>query len=94
MKTDFVCFDNGAVSSTAQVQSFESNLSGMFLDYPDVLTITDLCRALSIGHNAAYKLVNTGAIKCIRVGRSIRIPKVYLIDYLRENWYNSNATTD
>lgn len=57
----------------------------MFQEYKDVLTIKELCEALQIGYNTAYKLLQNGTIKNLKIGNAYRIPKIYLIDYvLRE----------
>ena len=49
---------------------------------PLVLSVPELAAVLHIGRNAAYDLVNTGKIRCIRIGKSIRIPQSALLDYL------------
>ena len=54
----------------------------MFNHYHDVLSVKELCEALSIGRNTAYALLRSGEIKSIRIGRKIKIPKIYLIEYL------------
>lgn len=50
--------------------------------YKDVLTITDIMEILHIGRNNAYKLVNSGAFRILKIGKQIRIPKVSLEKYL------------
>lgn len=57
----------------------------MFENYSDVVGVNELCDMLRIGKNTAYKLINTGEIISVRVGRCIKIPKVYIIDYCLEN---------
>jgi excisionase family DNA binding protein len=49
---------------------------------PDVLTVADIARVLRIGRNAAYRLVASGAIRSVRVGVAIRIPRSSLLRYL------------
>ena len=49
---------------------------------PDVLTVSELAKYLQIGRNQAYALIQSGAIRSIRIGRAIRIPKSAVIDYL------------
>lgn len=51
-------------------------------NYPLVLTVPELADVLHIGRNATYDLVNSGEIRCIRIGRSIRIPQSALLEYL------------
>ena len=54
----------------------------MLNDYPDVLTVEQLSEILGIGINAAYRLVTDGTIGCRRIGKTIRIPKVCVTDYI------------
>ena len=60
----------------------------MFEDYPDIMSIDDLKSALRIGRTKAYELVGSGEIRSIKVGKSIRIPKTSLLDYIGETKYN------
>lgn len=56
-----------------------------YCDYdslPLVLTVADICKVLDISRNTAYQMINSGAIKAIRVSKQIRIPKDALIEYL------------
>ena len=50
----------------------------------DFLTVDELCELLKIGHNAAYRLLNSGEIKALRNGRVWRIPKEGIIEYTRK----------
>lgn len=63
----------------------------MLESYKDVLKVEDVMDILNIGRNAAYKLVNNGEVKSIRIGRNIRIPKAYLLEYLLKESYNNNS---
>ena len=60
----------------------------MFNNYPDVLTVKQLSKALGIGINKAYELVNLRIIGSKRVGRRILVPKACLIDYMQSSRYN------
>jgi excisionase family DNA binding protein len=64
----------------------------MFTDFPDVLTIADMKDALGISNKLAYALVNSGEIKHFRMGKLIKIPKPFLIEYIESQCYNSTAT--
>lgn len=57
----------------------------MFEAYPDVVDVPTMAKMLKIGKNFAYELVNSGKIRCLKIGRKIRIPKVYIISYIKEN---------
>ena len=53
----------------------------MFDEYPDILTVSDIQRALGIGRNTAYKLLKSKQIKSIRIGNKYKIPNRCLIAY-------------
>lgn len=55
----------------------------MFAGYPDVLTVKQVCEMIGgISEKTAYRLIHSGKVRHIEIGRSIRIPKIFLIDYL------------
>lgn len=55
----------------------------MLKDYPDVMNIEEMSRALGVSTKTGYKLLRTGKITAMKVGRTYRIPKVHLLTYLR-----------
>lgn len=55
----------------------------MFKDYPDILTIPQVAKALGIGKKAAYALVNNKQLGAVRIGRTIKIPKFCLEEYVK-----------
>lgn len=50
-----------------------------------LLTIDELCSALMIGRNTAYRLLNSGAIKAFRIGRCWKIPQTAVNELLRSS---------
>ena len=50
----------------------------------DILTVKELSKLLRIGINAAYRLVRSGVIHSVRVGRQYRIPRSAVDKYLSE----------
>lgn len=56
----------------------------MLEQYDDLITISDLREILNIGRNAAYDLLNQGAIPAFRIGRNWKIPKDAVIFYLSQ----------
>lgn len=55
----------------------------MFANYPDVVDVGQMCVMLGgIGRKTAYDLLRSGEIRCLKIGRSFKIPKAYIIDYL------------
>lgn len=53
-----------------------------FESLPLLLTVGEMASVLRIGRNPAYQLVNDGNIQSIRIGRSIRIPRNALIQFV------------
>lgn len=54
----------------------------MFKDYPDVVTVEHLQEMLGICRKNAYLLVKQNKIHSARVGRSYKIPKLCVVEYL------------
>jgi len=61
--------------------------------YPDVLLPEEAMKVLSIGRNMIYKLLQTGQLRAIKIGRLYRIPKRYLQDFI-ESCYNVDGIDD
>ena len=53
-----------------------------FCEYPDVLTTKDVREILGISTKTLLHLIHTGQLRSIKVGRSYRIPKLYLLQFL------------
>ena len=51
---------------------------------PVTLRVEDLMSLLGIGRNTAYKLVKSGEIRSIKIGRQIRIPRQYFVEFLNQ----------
>jgi hypothetical protein len=62
----------------------------MFPDYPDIVNITQLQTMLSISRRLAYKLVDDGYIKAIKISNTFKIPKVNVIEFVMDQNTNSN----
>lgn len=48
-----------------------------------VQTVEDLARILAISKNTAYELVRSRKIRSVKIGRTYRIPKAALEEYLK-----------
>lgn len=71
--------------------------TGMFQEYPDIITIVDLQAMLHIGRNAAYKLLQDNSIVSIRVGKKYIIPKASVASFITEGLkmkYHISKKTD
>ena len=57
----------------------------MFEQYPDILTVEEVCEALRMGYNAVYGLLNEGKLRAYKNGRVWRIPRDALKEYILKN---------
>ena len=51
-------------------------------DFPDVLNVDQVGQIIGASSKLTYKLLNSGVIKSLRVGRAFRIPKHFLLQYM------------
>ena len=55
-----------------------------FQGYPDVLTVPQMCEMLGgISVKLGYRLLRRNEIQHLKIGRSYRIPKVNILEYLQ-----------
>lgn len=54
----------------------------MFEQYPDILTVEEVCEALRMGYNAVYEILNSGKLKAFKNGRVWRIPRESLMEFI------------
>ena len=52
-------------------------------DYPDILTVEEMSKALGISTKTGYRLLRENKIEHLKVGRTYRIPKAHLLTYMR-----------
>lgn len=57
----------------------------MFESFKDVLTVNDVCTALQLGKNSVYKLLRSGVLQCIKIGKKYLVPKSFLIDFINQS---------
>ncbi len=55
----------------------------MLKDYPDLMDINQMSKALGVSTKTGYKLLRDGKITAIKIGRTYRIPKLHLLTYLK-----------
>lgn len=60
----------------------------MFEEYDDLIDIETLMDILCIGRNKAYDLVNSKDIGACKIGKSWKIPKKNVIDFLERECRN------
>lgn len=54
----------------------------LFREYPDIVSVRDLMKMLSVGKTFAYELLAKNEIKKLNIGRHIKITKREIIDYI------------
>ena len=52
-------------------------------NYPDVMNIDQMSELLGISTKTGYRLLKDGIIAALKVGRTYRIPKVSILNYLK-----------
>ena len=63
--------------------SIQDKYKLLFTDYPDVVNAEQMCQMLGgISIKTGYKLLKSGKVKSLIVGRQYRIPKLYILEYL------------
>jgi len=68
--------------NTASTISQRDAYKLMLKDYPDVMSIEQMCEILSISTKTGYRILREGKILSLKVGRAYRIPKAHLFTYL------------
>ena len=54
----------------------------MFERYNDILSVEEVCEMLYIGRNSLYKLLGAGEIKGFQHGKTWKIPKISVEQYV------------
>ena len=54
----------------------------MFKEYPDVVTADQMSEMLVISSKTAYRILRENKIEHFKVGRTYKIPKIYILVYL------------
>lgn len=63
----------------------ESTQIELFEEYPDVMTVQQVRKALGIGRTAVYRLIENHEIDCFMIGNAYKIPKTRLIEFVQRN---------
>ena len=60
--------------------AFNEVYASVLKDYPDVLSVEEMCDALSISTKTGYRIIKENKIGHMKIGR---IPKAHLLTYMR-----------
>lgn len=72
-----------------RTNGIETLYCDMFQGYPDVLSLGEMSEILHVSTKTGGKLLQDGTIKSLKIGKTYRIPKPYLISFLYEIAQNS-----
>ncbi len=61
-------------------------------DYPSALTVSEVGRILRVSDKLVYRLIRDDSIAAVKVGRTYRIAKSNLIDYMRSRDRNTGKS--
>lgn len=56
-----------------------------FSDYPDVVSVGEVCTMLRLGRNSVYSLLQSGKLQSVRIGSRYIIPAKWVADFLDDN---------
>ena len=59
---------------------------------PKFLTIAEVATMMRVSKMTVYRLVHSGELPAVRVGRSFRVPEGDVNEYLRKSFYNAGVT--
>lgn len=57
----------------------------MLEQYNDILSVEELCELLHVGQNRVYQLLQSGELKGFRLGKTWKIPKIAVEEYIRSS---------
>ena len=61
-------------------------------EYPEIMTIAEVAKALRIGKNKTYDLVKAGKLPVLKLGGKIIVPKMCLVSFILDTKnYNSES---
>ena len=54
-----------------------------FDNLPDILSVQQTRTILGIGRTAVYRLVESGQIRCFKIGNAYKIPKSSVLEFIQ-----------
>jgi excisionase family DNA binding protein len=77
---------------------FEEAVEGQVPDRPEsrdleLLSIAQVCQRLGMGKSWVYRRIHEGGIPSVKLGRTIKIRRSELEDYLEEHRYETSSGT-
>ena len=63
--------------------SVQEIYSAIFKEYPDVLDVKQVSELLGVSTKTVYRLLRDEKIQSLKIGREFRIPKIYVMKYVK-----------
>lgn len=54
-----------------------------------LLTVAEVAKIMRLSKMTVYRMVNSGALPALKVGRSIRVPEHVVDEYLRKSYVDT-----
>lgn len=67
------------------MENMNQTSNQFFAEFPDVMNVHHLRKALGIGRLGAYRLLEEKKIQSFKIGNTYKIPKSALIDYIKNS---------
>jgi excisionase family DNA binding protein len=71
------------ITPTQQEMNASDIYKSVLRDYPDVLDVNQVGTILGISSKTVYRLLNEGSLASLKVGRAFKIPKLYVMQYIK-----------
>lgn len=55
----------------------------IFRDYPDVVSVEQMCEMLNISPKIGYGLLKNNTIEHFKIGKIYKIPKLHIFEYMK-----------
>jgi excisionase family DNA binding protein len=66
-----------------QTLSVSEIYKSVLRDYPDVLDVSQVSAILGVSTKTVYRLLNSGELASLKIGRAFKIPKLYVLQYIK-----------
>ncbi len=54
----------------------------MFTAYKDIMSVNEIAEVLGVERHLVYRLIENGEISSLKIGKTYKIPKIILIDFV------------
>jgi len=71
---------NGGTKDEISTQDI---FKSVFKEYPDVLDVKQVSVLLGVSTKVVYRLLNSGSLASLKIGREFRVPKVNVMRYVK-----------